>query len=331
MAAKKKKIEPTQEALDRPRTPEQFRLALRRKTRIYYDIQELRLATQGRLLKKAPDSPIELHPIDIEKIQTQLAGLETVENNALKDLDEQLHEVSFYATCIEPQRKTKYRGLGPRMASVIISSFDIYREDTVSKMWAYAGLAPITALRCARCFMVLQAPDETGHPRHPKTVGSKCPLAGAPMPLNEVLQSGKQMRPVAGEKLHYNAWLRAKLCGVLASVLLRLNSPYRQYYDNYKQRWQQQNKGVSDAHRHAAAIRYMIKMLLLDIWKEWRAHEKLPVRGTYQEEFLKHTTSQQSVDAQIKASATPAPVRVSHEDMLIEELVKEENDGAAAE
>lgn len=313
MATKKKqRNEYTEEELQNPRTPEAFRLALRRKTRIFYDIQELRLQTQGRLTKKAPNSQIELHPRDKRILEARLTDLQKVEDSALMDLDEQLHEVPFYAKVIEPERKERFRGLGPRMASVIVSSFDIHREDTVSKMWAFAGLAPLPADRCKKCFVVV-GPGDDAHLdgfKHPKPQGNKCEYAGKFVHKDFVVASGKQMRPVAGEKLKYNAWLRTKLVGVLAGVLLKCGSPYKKYYDEYKHRWQVANKGTSDAHRHQAAMRYMIKMLLLDIWKEWRAFEGLPVRPSYAEEKLGHVTSQPSIKEIIarKNDPTPAPL-----------------------
>lgn len=282
-----------------PRTVDQARLALRRKARAYYDIQEMRLQAQGRLLKKHPTMQIELHPDDLKKIQTRVDELEAIEKGALVDLEEELHAMPFYVACIEPKRKTQYKGLGPRMAGVILSSFDIHRADTVSKMWKFAGLAPIPCRRCRQCFTVVKPEGETDpetgearmfqHP--PNAAGLKCPHAKTGIALAMTVASGQKMSPKPGEKLAYNAWLRTKLVGVLGPVLMRLGSPYRKYYDDFKQRWQSAGKGRSDAHRHQAANRYMIKMLLLDIWREWRTFEGLEVRPTYQEEKLGHIHS----------------------------------------
>lgn len=374
--ATKKKTPPTEEELNNPRTPEQFRLALRRKTRMYYDIQELRLQAQGRLTKKAPGASIELHPRDLAKLQGRLQDLEAAENNALLDLDEHLQEVPFYKQCILPKRKDQYKGLGPRMASVIVASFDIHREDTVSKMWAFAGLAPVPAVRCKECSVLVVPPtgknvpdpepqEETledreiaeelaklekededievpktygpviPHPgvkifKHPKPAGCKCRFAGGMIDRQYTFDSGKQMRPVAGEKLKYNAWLRTKLCGVLAGVLLKIGSPYRRYYDNRKQYNIGRNWGTSDAHRHKDAMRYMIKMLLLDIWKEWRAFEGLPVRPSYAEEKLGHVTSMKSVSEVVQAPRPPETHdgRDAFRDSLVDAALKDELDGA---
>lgn len=99
---------------------------------------------------------------------------------------------------------------------------------------------------------------------------------------------GKSPKPVKGEKLKYNKWLRTKLLGVLGASFLKTNSPYRKFYDDYKNRKISQQWGVSDGHRHNAAIRYMVKMFLIDLYKKWRELEGLPVRNLYQEEYLNH-------------------------------------------
>ena len=43
-------------------------------------------------------------------------------------------------------------------------------------------------------------------------------------------------------------------------------------------------------------MRFMIKMLLLDIWKGWRESEGLPVRPSYHEEKLGHKHSGDVLD-----------------------------------
>lgn len=299
MATRKKRTESTEvdlteeqkAALAAPRSQEQSRLALKRKVRMYYDIQEMRLQAQGRLTKKAPGSEIDLHPSDIRKLEARLTDLQVAENNALKDLEEHLAEVPFYREHMH--KNPQYKGLGPRMAGVVLASFDIAREDTPSKMWAFAGLAPIPALRCTECSVVVDKhPDRDmrdTHYFHPKPLGNKCRWAGSAVTNEGVFVSGKAMKPIPGEKLRYNKWLRTKLCGVLGEVLLKVGSPYRTFYDQYKHRKESAGWGTSPKHRHVAAIRYMIKMLLLDLWKEWRTFEGLPVRPSYQEEKLGHT------------------------------------------
>jgi len=112
------------------------------------------------------------------------------------------------------------------------------------------------------------------------------------------LAPGKD-RKVKGQKCPYNQFLRAKLCGVLGSSFLKCSSPYREYYDNMKNRleaedWGTLSKNPTDkkrpkaGHQHKAATRYMVKMFLRDLYIAWRTLEGLEVRPPYQEEYLGH-------------------------------------------
>ena len=86
----------------------------------------------------------------------------------------------------------------------------------------------------------------------------------------------------------FNPWLKTKLY-VLAGSMLKTKgrkneSRYVKVYDDYKFRLvnhldhAQKTKG----HRHAMAMRYMIKMFLKDLYFEWRKVEGLPIWPDYQ-------------------------------------------------
>lgn len=260
--------------------------ALRKYVENFYDFQERRIQAQGRTTPKAKDAPIILHEIDLVRLERHVKELAAAEKNALADVAFGLKRMPFYKDVLSD--KKRYRGLGPTMAGVILSSFDIHREEMVSQLWSFAGLAPVPCYRCANCQgEVVPLPD--GGYTHVKDWSWKkygCRLGDSI--VQAVYQSGKSMKPVKGEKISYNKWLRAKLCGVLGGCLLKSGSPWAKFYYDYKNRKTNDKWGRSDNHRHKAAIRYMIKMLLLDIWKEWRAYEGLPVRPPYQEEYLGH-------------------------------------------
>ena len=61
---------------------------------------------------------------------------------------------------------------------------------------------------------------------------------------------------------------------------------YAKFFYDYRNRLKSEGWGKSDGHRKNAAIRYMVKMFLLDLYKEWRTLEGLPVREPYAEEYL---------------------------------------------
>jgi hypothetical protein len=270
------------------RTPQQHRLALKRKVRMFYDLQRLRMQAAGRTLAR-PTKPGEeerveifLHEVDLAILETRAKDLRRVEREALRDVEAHLQALPFFVQVLSD--KTLYKGIGPTMAGVIMAEFDIHRSDTVSKMWAFAGLHTEPAERCRHCFTLVDAESFKHIGKTPKA----CMEAGREYVVLEAdrLKSGKSPRPKKGEKLPYNAWLRTKLVGVLGAVLLKVGSPWRKTYDDYKHRLESKGWGKNPGHRHQASIRYMVKMLLLDIHRRWRLHEGLVLRPPYSEEKL---------------------------------------------
>lgn len=265
--------------------------ALRRFVENFYDLQEQRIQTAGRTQPKAVGSEIVLYQEDLQRLERQAKSLEKAEKDALSDVKWSLDSISFYKDVLSD--KVKYRGIGPTMAGVILSSFDIWREETPSQMWSFAGLAPIPCYRCKECQSPVDPVDEgnpsSGFKHFKPRVGEsaiKCSKSKEIIKVTEAFESGKAAKPKAGEKLKYNKWLRTKLVGVLGPILLKSKSPWTEFYYNYKTRKASAGWGRNDGHRHQAAIRYMIKMLLLDIWVNWRTHEGLTVRKPYAEEKL---------------------------------------------
>jgi len=84
----------------------------------------------------------------------------------------------------------------------------------------------------------------------------------------------------------FNPWLKTKLVGVLASSFLRAgDNQYSQIYRDYKTRLENHPDHIekTKGHRHNMALRYMIKMFLIDLHKNWRRIEGLPVSTSYNE------------------------------------------------
>jgi len=305
---KKKKVETPE------RTYDQLYYALKKKVRMFYDAQRLRMQCGGRLSKDPRKDEIVLHEFDLMVLSKHADSLRDQEDQALCDIKENLEAISFYKDVLSD--KVRYRGVGPTMAGVILSEFDIRKCDNPSQMWSFAGLAPVPAFRCNECKQVLK--DTDGELKHPKTK-IKCEFNSKVMAEGSYHESGKAMKPVKGEKLPYNKFLRTKLVGVLAPVLLKCKSPWTKIYYNRKQYRINSGWGVSDGHRHHDAMRYMIKMLLLDIWMKWREHEGLEVRPSYQEEKLGHkysggdilasyTEPEEDVDPEVEAELMIASV-----------------------
>jgi len=280
---KRKERQIRKEAKLAQRTTDQWRAALRRKVRMRYDLQRLAIQMEGRTGDRK-GANIELHEADLALLSHRAKELRKAEKAAAKDVEEHLSTNDFYTRVL-----SGYKGLGPTMAGVIMSEFDIYRANTPSAMWAFAGLAPVPCERCKRCNTVVMRDKASGEYKH-----DGAPLIECPSVL-EPYASARSARPVKGQKLNYNKFLKTKMVGVLADCLLKAGGPqgartneWSRLYDNYKHRMASSGRGRSDAHRHRAAVRYMVKMLLCDIWVKWREYEGLPVRNLYQEQYLGH-------------------------------------------
>lgn len=282
-----------QEATDR--TDLQSLLALKKKVRMLYDLQRIRIQVGGRNLIR-PTKPgedevevvaIDLHDTDLAILDARQREFLASERAAERDVEAHIRTIPIGRFLLD--NRERYKGLGVRMIGVILSEFTIERHDTVSKMWAYAGLRPMPCKRCKHCSGVVEEADAVlTHKSKLDTKACRDVLSAA-----DVFDSGHAQKPTKGEKLPYNAWLRTKLVGVLGPNLIKCGSPWRKFYDDYKHRKTSAGWGKSDGHRHNAAVRYMIKMLLQDIWREWRALEGLEVRPSYQEEYLgkKHSAA----------------------------------------
>lgn len=158
------------------------------------------------------------------------------------------------------------KGISTRLASILISSYDIYKADTVSKLWSFSGYNP---------GMV------GGYKWNNK---EKCKEL-----TNDMIRGDKLTK---GYCSPFNKHLRTQLFVLADSFIKQRTMPYRQIYDDYKQRLNNQNemlekdKRLTKNHIHFRAIRKMNKYFLIDLYKNWRKLEGLPVREPYKDEYL---------------------------------------------
>jgi len=235
--------------------------------RAYYDYQNERIAMDGRLgikkdghlKKKTPERDDALLLYLYQRREEVFHFEKELEKDIMKNVSEHPLWVNFLSNV---------RGCGPIIAAVIITEFDIHKAPMVSNLISFAGLAP-------------------GKDRKEK--GKKCP---------------------------YNQFLKSKLCGVFGKGLIMAKSiPYSGYYYDYKLRLQNSERQIETGERlrkedkkkkeykgqttrdikwkdaylghiDQAAIRYMVKMFLKDLYVAWRELEGLEIRRPYEEEYL---------------------------------------------
>lgn len=202
----------------------------------------------------------------------QYVALEAAEAQHFRRLGTILREYPIYTEFLEG-----VKGVGPAMAGVIISEFDIHKARYPSSLWAYAGLDV--------------GADGMGRSRRKEH-------------LRETEYTDRAGKPAKRMGITFNPFLKTKLVGVLGSSFLRAgDSEYVDVYREYKHRLESHvrygvpNDGTKDENdriitskgrRHNMATRYMIKRFLVDLYKAWRALEGLPVAPEYNEAKLGH-------------------------------------------
>lgn len=238
--------------------------SLKINVRAFYDTQRRRVALDGQLgIKKdgnTKKNTPERDPTWLVYLASVRDELVAMEEGLEKEIADEIRHHLLWKGFLE-----NVKGVGPSITGVILTEFDINRPRP-SNFVSFAGLAP-------------------GKDRKEK--GKKCP---------------------------YNQFLRSKLCGVLGPSFLKCKSvPYSGYYYNMKMRLEQSDREIEERlrvedrkkkeykgqtsrivmwkdaypdHRHKAAIRYMIKMFLIDLHIAWREIEGLEVSKPYAEEYL---------------------------------------------
>jgi hypothetical protein len=183
--------------------------------------------------------------------------LDEQEKKHFRRLTSVLEDFAIYNEFLHP-----IKGIGPAMAGVIISEIDITKARHPSSIWKYAGLDV--------------AADGRGRTRKTEH-------------LVEREYVNKDGEPSLRKSITFNPFLKTKLVGVLAGSFLKATpNPYRDIYDGYKHRLEQHPAHMekSKGQRHNMAMRYMVKMFLIDLYTKWRTLEGLPVSVPYSEAKL---------------------------------------------
>lgn len=252
------------------------RMKLRVLVKTMYDFQDMRVRTAGRLrINKDGEPQDDKNQPDIDLLVEEIPTLDEI-NATTRDVEAKLAKEITRIVKRNPMWALFFeevKGVGPMLAAVMLSEFDIHKATTVSKMWQYAGL-------------------NSGLVRGKKLVGER---GKKTLELTDTMIRGDRLTP--GFVAPFNGWLRTKLCGVLADCFIKSKSTYAlNYYYPMKNRLEQEVNPVngterpwcdeSRSHRDRAARRYMIKMFLIDLHRTWRLFEGLPVRPPYAAEYL---------------------------------------------
>jgi hypothetical protein len=202
------------------------------------------------------------------------------------------------------------------MAGVITSEIDITKCPTISSLWKYAGLDVVMhdvstksknpdkideIISSGQPYVLGESEDgkrEISYGDGIKTYTNgdhyiepvyegRSRKENHLVPKEYVNRKGEITKT---KGITFNPFLKTKIIGVLGTSFLRSGGHDKVTYDEYKHRLKSsfEHKDKTDGHQHNMAIRFMIKMFLLDMWRVWRELEGLPVPETYQEAILHH-------------------------------------------
>ena len=194
--------------------------------------------------------------------------LEKAEKAHFAKLQNVLYEFPIYVHFLE-----EVRGVGAAMAGILISEIDIHKSEYPSSLWKYAGLDV--------------AENGAGRSRRKEH-------------LVDYEYTNKDGDQDTRKGITFNPFLKSKLIGVLATSFLRSGTikkehkddptvykpgTYGKVYADYKHRIENMEAHAEKTklHRHNMALRYAVKIFLIDLHANWRELEGLPVSVTYSE------------------------------------------------
>lgn len=270
---------------------EHVRRTVRAYTKTRDDVQGARKSVYNRLGLKEDGTPQNIEdsrafaPEDWEFLYEIAQITRDRELETEKRLLKALREMPVYVEWLKD-----VKGVATVTAGWICGEFDVYRADTVSKLWQFAGL-------------------NSGMVRGTKRKGTRAKPVF--VKVDELVRGDKLTQGFCSP---FNKRLRAALMGVMASNFIRCQNGYAiDYYYPMKNRlehsenvivgnkdgktWKETTKG----HRDLAAKRYMVKMFLRDLYRIWRPLHDLEVRDDYAKEKLGivHHGPESSCDSEV--------------------------------
>jgi hypothetical protein len=176
---------------------------------------------------------------------------------------------------------SKVRGIAHQSAAVIIAELNPYKAKYPSSFWKFAGL-DVAADQRARSKRSEHMVDKT--------------------------YTDADGKEAVRKSITFSPFIHDKLLGVVASSIVKAKKEnpkkpisYRELYYDFKNRqvnhvkYGEHNDGKKDENdviitskgrRHRQALRRMIKLMLIDLYKNWRAIEGLTVHPPYHEAKL---------------------------------------------
>jgi len=240
----------------------------------YYDIQRLRIATEGRVRSYKQEVSDQVIHFTKERV---VDGLLKIEKDIYKKLSKDVKTIPIWAAWL-----SDVKGIGPVIACALeawIGNITPRMETIVPKQGENKGKEVLV---------------ERGY----KTISKLWANCG--LKVDE--ETGRAVRKKKGERLHYNPNLKT-LCWKIGESFVKSKGGYRDLYEqvraDYDRKWITgadcgapacKSNGKSkktpdgkcyDAHRYAAAKRKVVKIFLAHYWQMSRMILDLPVESPF--------------------------------------------------
>ena len=178
---------------------------------------------------------------------------------------------------------SRVRGVGPTLATRLLSRLSIERAPTPSSFWAYCGLSTVPGVtyRCDHCATRLRCPANRGAPPPHSRPGGRSACSGAlRVDGADIGVRVAQPRPSRGEARPYDGSAKV-LCYLIGVSFLRRGGAYADHYRQRRARLEGERPDWNARRRHLTALRHTEKLFLAHLWLVWREAVGLPTMAPY--------------------------------------------------
>ena len=163
-------------------------------------------------------------------------------------------------------------GVGPVLSSALLTRLNPYRAPHVSSYWSFLGWGSIVDGKGGRAARVV---------------------------VREYITKDNKLE--WKDSTQHDPWLLSKVFAVIRQNFVRIQSPYRKPYEDYRHRLEQRpdlvedypNQKIRNAKIWMMSLRYGGKIFIRDLWVVNRTHEGLVVTPPYAEAKLGFVHSKQ--------------------------------------
>jgi hypothetical protein len=237
--------------------------------KIYYDVQDVRIASENRL--------------------RTVGVVEGVNVSHLKKLEKEIRNRMHENYKDDPLYRwlRGIRGIGPVLAGGLISGIDIRKAEHVSSLWKYFGYHVVNGEAVKK-----RRGEKLGFNPDMRTLGYKIADSFVKHRTPVYRQIYEERKKKAMEKLHHPE-INPENCPKYEKCMEELKRKAARTGRKVK-------KPPCAKHIHLRACRETVKEFLRHLWVKWRTMEGLPVSKPYAVQILGHSdkNSQANLEAQ---------------------------------